>query len=321
VKLNRFPPAFAFAAMAFASTAHAQTYPTHQVKIVVPYPTGGAVDAVVRRIAQQLTIQTGQTFYVENKPGAAGTLGAAYVAQSANDGYTLLGNDFTYAILPHIFKKLPFKYDDLTPLAGLLSAPMAAAVATNSKYKTLKELVDDAHAHPGELTFGTGGPGTIPHFSTEAFGLESKSKFMHIPFKGAGEATIALLTGTINFEIATTPGLIGQVKGGKVRILGISAPQRLAVFPDAPTFAEAGFPQYSVTNDIGLWAPKNVPAAVMTTLQDEIAKAVNSAGVKSYADAIGATPKFQDSRTFGKNVAGNTALWGKVAEAIHFERQ
>jgi tripartite-type tricarboxylate transporter receptor subunit TctC len=106
-----------------------------------------------------------------------------------------------------------------------------------------------------------------------------------------------------------------------VRILGISSPQRLAVFPDAPTFTEAGFPQYSVSNDIGLWAPKNVPAAVMTKLQEEIAKAVSSDGVKSYADAIGATPKFQDSQTFGKNVAANTALWGKVAEAIHFERQ
>jgi tripartite-type tricarboxylate transporter receptor subunit TctC len=321
LKISRFLSACAFASLAFASVVNAQTYPSRQVKIVVPYPPGGAVDAVVRRVAQQLTIQTGQTFFVENKPGAAGTLGAAYVAQSANDGYTLLGNDFTYAILPHIFKKLPFKYDDLTPLAGLLSAPMAAAVATNSKYKTLKELVDDAHAHPGQLTFGTGGPGTIPHFSTEAFGLASKSTFMHIPFKGAGEATIALLTGTINFEIATTPGLIGQVKGGKVRILGISAPQRLSVFPDAPTFAEAGFPQYSVSNDIGLWAPKNLPPAVMAKLQDEIGKAVASAGIKSYADAIGAQAHFQDSQVFGKTVASNTALWGKVAEAIHFERQ
>ena len=259
------------AALALASSAASaqppSTYPNKAVKIVVPYPPGGAVDQVTRRIAQKLTEQTGQSFFVENKAGATGTIGAQQVARSAGDGYTLMANDTTYSILPQVFKKLPWDYtQDLVPVAGFNFAPTAVVVAAGSPFRTLGDLVAYSQANPGKLNYGTGGAGTMPHFATEALQGSSGLKATHVPFKGAGEATLALLGGTIDFQIASTPGVMGQVRGGKVRLLAVSGDQRLQALPEVPTFAQAGVPGYKVVNFTGLWAPKGTPDAVLERL-------------------------------------------------------
>ena len=224
-------------ALTFAMAhAMAQTgYPDKAVKIVVPYPPGGAVDQVTRRIAQKLTEQTGQSFFVENKAGGTGTIGANQVARSPGDGYTLMANDTTYSILPQVFKKLPWDYaNDLVPVAGFNFAPTAVVVAANSPFKTLGDLVAYSQANPGKLNYGTGGAGTMPHFATEALQGASGLKATHVPFKGAGEATLALLGGTIDFQIASTPGVMGQVRGGKVRLLAVRASSGSRLCPMCP---------------------------------------------------------------------------------------
>lgn len=315
------PVLFALTLIA-ASTTWAQSWPTKPVRIIVPYPPGGAVDVVIRRMATKLQEQTGQTFFVENKAGATGTIGINLTVQSAADGYTLVANDTTFALLPHIFKKLPFDHEkDLLPMGAFMFAPMAVVVRSESPYKTLDELLRAAKAEPNKITYGTGGAGTMPHFASEALGIATGVNFMHIPFKGAGEATLALLGGTIDYQIASTPGVIGQVKGGKVRLLAVSGDKRPPALSNVPTFAEAGIKGYGVVNFTGLWAPKGTPAEVGARLQKEIVTAMASADMKSYAESIGAEAGAWDAPTFSRNLAERTAYWGKIAANTAFDRQ
>lgn len=327
-KLNR-PLALAGQALAAtvlivaAAAVQAQAaYPAKPVKIVVPYPPGGAVDQVTRRIAQKLTEQTGQSFFVENKAGATGTIGAMQVARSPGDGYTLLANDTTYSILPQVFKKLPWDYaQDLVPVAGFNFAPTAVVVAANSPFKTLGDMVAYSQANPGKLNYGTGGAGTMPHFATEALQGASGLKATHVPFKGAGEATLALLGGTIDFQIASTPGVMGQVRGGKVHLLAVSGEQRLKALPNVPTFAQAGAPGYKVVNFTGLWAPKGTPEAVLETLRKEVVKAMASADVQAFADDLGAVPGVVSGPAFADKLKADAQLWEAVAAKVGVEKQ
>ena len=319
----QFQQLLAALALAAASTfAQAQAWPAKPVKIIVPYPPGGAVDVVTRKIAAKLQEQTGQTFFVENKAGATGTIGLAAVVQSAADGYTLAANDTTYALLPHIFKKLPFDHEkDLLPVGACVFAPMGVVVKADSKYRTLGELLAAAKAQPERLTYGTDGAGTTPHFVSEALGIAGGAHFLHVPYKGAGEATMAMLSGTIDFQVASTPGVMGNLKGGKARLLAISGTKRLTALPDVPTFTEAGLKNFGLINFTGLWAPKGTPQAVIDRLQKELAAAMASADMKAFAEGIASEPGFWDAATFAKDLHERTAFWGKVVANTAFERQ
>ena len=313
-----------FAALTLlAGTASAQSaWPSRVVKIVVPYAPGGAVDVVTRKMAQKLTEQTGQSFIVENKPGATGTIGANQVAQAPADGYTLLANDTTYSLLPHIFKKLPFDHaTQLLPVSAYVFAPMGLVVNAGAQYKTLAELTAQAKAAPNTVTYGTGGPGTTPHFASEALGIASGVNFMHIPYKGAGEATAGILSNTIDFQIASTTGLMGNVKGGKLRMLAVSGDKRLAALPDVPTFQEAGAKWRGVVNWTGLWAPQGTPADVVQRLQKEIAAAMASEDMKAFAVGMGAEPRHAGADEFAKLLKDSTDSWGKVVANTAFEKR
>jgi tripartite-type tricarboxylate transporter receptor subunit TctC len=310
------------AALSLAGIAHAQTWPAKPVRIIVPYAPGGSVDVVTRKMAAKLQEQTGQSFFVENKAGATGTIGITQAVQSPPDGYTLVANDTTFALLPHIFKKLPFDHSqDLVPVGAFVFAPMGLVVRADSKFKTLNDLIAAGKAEANRVTYGTGGAGTTPHFFSEAFGIAVGANYLHIPFKGAGEATIGLLSGTIDFQAASTPGIMSNVKGGKARLLAVSGNKRLAALPDVPTFAEAGVKNFGLINFTGLWAPKGTPKAVVDRLQKEIATAMASADMKAFAESIASEPGYWDSANFAKDLADRTAYWGKVAANTAFERQ
>ncbi len=308
--------------LVLASSAAFADYPERAVRIVVPYAPGGAVDAVMRKLAQQLTEQTGKAFVVDNKAGATGTIGASQVVHSKPDGYTLMANDTTYTTLPFVFKSLNWNPStDLVPVSAFMFAPMTVAVRKESRFKTLKDLLNAAKSGPGEISYGTGGVGSLPHLTTEAMQQASKTKMMHVPFKGAGEATIAVLGGTVDFQIASTPGIISQFKNGTMRVLAISGEKNLPQLSGVPTFKQAGLDFDGVTNFGGLWVPKGTPPEILRKLQDEVATAMKSSSMRSYAESIGADPSSITSTEFKKMIAERQKEWDSVAHAINLEKQ
>lgn len=308
--------------LVLATSTALAAYPERTVRIVVPYPPGGAVDAVTRKLAQQLTEQTGKTFVVDNKAGATGTIGASQVVHAKPDGYTLMANDTTYTTLPFVFKSLGWNpKTDLVPVSAYMFAPMTVAVRKESPFKTLQDLLDAAKSKPGEITYGTGGVGSLPHFTTEAMLQAAKTKMMHVPFKGAGEATIGVLGGTVDFQLASTPGIMSQVQNGTMHMLAISGDKPLKQLPDVPTFRQAGLDFDGVINFGGLWAPEGTPPEVLKTLQDEVAKAMQSADMKQYAASLGADPSTMTGKQFQEMIAERQKEWDSVARAINFEKQ
>ncbi|SOZ18418.1 conserved hypothetical protein, UPF0065 [Cupriavidus taiwanensis] len=298
------------------------SYPDKPVRIVVPNPPGGAVDVVTRKVAQKLTEQTGQSFVVENKPGGSGTIGTTLVVKAPADGYTLLANDNSYTTLPYVFRKLNWDHQTaLVPIAPFAFSPVVVGVKADSRFKDLASLIRYARAHPGEVTFGTGGPGSSPHFSTEAFQQAAGIKLMHVPYKGAGEAMVGLLGGSVDLLVVSTPTALAQVKGNQMRLLGISGKSRIEVFPNVPTFAEAGLPTFNLFNWSGLAAPKGTPAEVITRLQAEIQKALRSPDMKQFLAQMGSQPGSLDSSGFAQLIQRETAQWAAVAQKANIEKQ
>ena len=312
----------ALALLVMASHVSAQSWPTRPVKVVVPYPPGGAVDLATREVAQKLSEQLGQAFVVENKPGASGTIGMTAVAKAAPDGYTLGANDMSYSMMTYVFKSLPFDpQHDLVPVSTTMFAPYAIAVKSDGPYKTLGDLLAAARAQPGKVTFGSGGAGSAPHFATESFALAAHATLTHIPYKGASEAMTGLISGQIDMLMSSTASLMGQHRGGKARILAVSGSKRLAALPDVPTFAEAGLKDFGILNFNGLWAPKGTPPQIVAKLQAEVAKAVARPDVKAFFESQGGLPGGTASEAFGRLVADTTKGWAPVAAKAGIEKQ
>lgn len=308
--------------LAFPLIASGQAWPTKPVRIVVPYPPGGAVDVVARKVAQKLQEQTGQPFVIENKPGATGTIGSQQVARSAPDGYTLLANDMTYSLLPHVFKQLPWDHEkDLVAITTMMFLPYGLAVRGDGPYKTLASLIAAAKAEPGKLSYGSGGPGTAPHFAAEQFMIVTKTSFTHIPYKGAAEAMTGLISDQVDMVLASTASLLAQAKSGKARLLAISGDRRQPVLPDVPTFKEAGLPEFGIMNYNGLWAPKGTPPAIIAKIHAETVKAVAAADVKAFFEAQGGEPGGTPPAEFAAKVQETTRTWAVVAEKAKVEKQ
>jgi tripartite-type tricarboxylate transporter receptor subunit TctC len=307
--------------VSIAQAAHA-AYPDKPVRIVVSYAPGGAVDVVARKIAQKLSEQMKQPFYVENKPGATGTIGTQSVARSPADGYTLLAIDNTYAMLPYVFKKLPWDHDKaFTPITVSMFAPVIAAVPAGSQFKDLAALISYARANPEKLTYGSGGSGSAPHFTAEAFELAAGTKLMHVPYKGASEAMTGLISGQIDTLFVSTPSAGSQIRGGKVRALAVSGSKRVSALPSVPTFAEAGVPGFNVMNWSGLAAPAGTPDAIIARLHAEVKKALASPDMKEFLATMSAEPGGMEPAAFARLIKDETSRWAAVAQKANIERQ
>ncbi|WP_416052171.1 Bug family tripartite tricarboxylate transporter substrate binding protein [Cupriavidus basilensis] len=314
---HRLCASLALATLSVATTyAHGGTWPDKPVRIVVPYTAGGTTDFVARQVAQKLTESTGKSFFVENKPGASGTIGTLQVARSAPDGYTLLANDTTYTMLPSLFKALPWDYNnDLVPVTTIAQTPVILIVPASSKFKTLQELIDFARQNPGKLNFGSGGAGSSTHLSAEVFKKDARISITHIPYKGAGDALMGLIGNNVDILITATPTAVPQIKGGKARALAVTGAARVPALPDVPTFAEAGLKDYKVINWFGLAAPKGTPPALVAKLQAEVHKSVNSPEVKERLASMGAQPGGIAPADFARRIKDDTALWSQVAKS------
>lgn len=316
MRLHPWLAAVALAAPLIAQAqASAGAWPSRPVRLVVPYAPGGTTDYAARQIAQKLTEQTGASFYVDNKAGASGTIGSSFVAKATPDGGIFLINDTTSAMLPHLFKKLPWEPGDLVPVTTIVDAPLVLVVGASSPYKTVEALIDEARKNPGKLTFGSGGVGSSTHLGGELLKQNGKLALTHVPYKGAGEAMLGVVSGQVDVLVTAAPTAIPQVKGGKVRALLVTSPQRLAALPEAPTSAEAGLKDFTATNWFGIAAPKGTPQPVIDRLQAEVKKALASPDlVKRFAEQ-GASPGGQSAAEFGKFVQSQTQTWGRVIKA------
>ncbi|HCQ48879.1 tripartite tricarboxylate transporter substrate binding protein [Achromobacter sp. LC458] len=297
-----------------AAPAPAQTWPAKPVRMVVPFPPGGATDAAARIYAQHLGDFLGQGVVVENKAGAGGEIGAEYVAKSAPDGYTLLMG----AVGSHaIHAAMPDKpgYDFATAFVGVsMATSMPMAVAVNSKVpaNNVQELIALAKSKPGTITFGSAGPGTSQHMAGELFQVVTGTRLMHVPYRGSGPAITDLLGGQIDMVIETLPALLPQVASGKIRLLGVTTAKRATALPDLPTLMEQGVKDYSVATAYALLAPAGTPPDVVDKLSAGMQKAaampsVQQAALKLGADAVATSPA-DTSRVLKQEVA----RWGDV---------
>ncbi len=255
----------------FALPAAAQNYPTKPVRIIVPFDPGGVNDVAARVLATHLTQRLGKQVIVENKPGAGGVVGTEIGAQAAPDGYTLTAISVANAVHPALYK---LRYDPLKAfdmVSMFMDSPNVLAVNAEVPAKNLKQFIDLLKSKPGEFSYASGGVGGSLHLGMELFLLVSKTQMLHIPFRGGGPAAIDTIAGNTKAIVATSSTVSSGISSGRLRGLAVSAQQRLASFPEIPTFAEAGLPEYDAGNWIGFAVPKGTPKEIIDRLHKEIA--------------------------------------------------
>ena len=313
------PPIRALAAIAcfaFPGAAFAQAYPNKPVKIIVAFTAGSATDIIARLTADQFSRSMGQSFIVENKPGAGGILGTEAAKNAPPDGYTLTAcPSGPFGINPGIYSKLPYDpIKDFEPISNLVLTPQAIVVGAQTPYRTLKDFVADAKKKPGEIAYGSLGNGSTSHLTMEAFQQAAGIKLNHIPFKGGAEAQTQIMGGSFPVMSDTVPGVLAQVKAGKLRPLAVAIPQRSPYLPDVPTFAEQGYKGFESVGWIGLCAPAKTPAAILDKLNAEVKKMLASKEAKEKMEQLAFTPVGDSREQFAAFMKSEIAKWSKVAK-------
>ena len=305
----------AAALFAFAGTAFAQAYPTKPVKIIVGFAPGSATDILARVVAEHFTRSMGQPFVIENKAGAGGSVGAAQAKEAAPDGYTLVAaGSGPFGINPAIYKSLPYDpVKDFELIGNIVLTPQALVVGSQAPYRSVKDLFDAARAKPGEIAYASLGNGSTSHLTMEAFQSAAGVKLNHIPFKGSSDAQTQLMGGSVPVMSDTVPGVLAQVKAGKLRALGVAIPQRSPYLPDVPTLSEQGYPGFESVGWIGLAAPAKTPAAILDRLNAEILKMLQDPAVKARLEQLAFTPVGDSRAEFTNFVKSEIAKWSKVA--------
>ena len=253
-----------------------QSYPDRPVKLVVPFPAGGPVDAVARVIAEELKEKLGQPFVIDNRAGAVGTIATNVVAKSPPDGYTLVMTIGAHTIVPALMQKLPYDpANDLVGVSGVLKAPNLFAVLPNHPAKSLADLVRMAKEQPGSITYSTGGYGSTTHIMTTMLERAAKVSFMHVPFQGGAQSMQAALGGHVAVAANLSNIALPFVQAGQVRLLAVAGATRSRLFPDVPTFAEFGYPDILGDSWIGMLAPAGTPREIIKKLHETISAALN----------------------------------------------
>lgn len=299
--------------MVIAAASLAQSYPAGPMRIVAPYPPGGGTDILGRVVGQKLTETFRQPVVVDNRAGANGTIGAAFVAKAPADGHTMLIIPAGYASNPALYAGLPYdQARDLTPVSHLASGPLVLVVHPSLPAKSLKELIALAKARPGTINFGTPGAGALPHLSAELFSSMAGIRMVHIPYKGPSTAIVDLMSGQISLYFMNILQSLPLIKSGKLRALGVTSPQRSAIAPEMPAIAEAGLPEFDMTNWYGMLVPAGTPRDSIGKLQQEIARILNLPEVKERLAADGMTVVASTPEQFAAFLATETAKFNRI---------
>jgi tripartite-type tricarboxylate transporter receptor subunit TctC len=301
------------AAAQTTAASPAQAWPARTVRIIAPFAPGGGTDTISRFLTAKLPEQMGGTWVVENRPSAGGLLGADLASKAAPDGYTLLVTSPEFAINPSMRTKMPYDtFRDFAFISQLASGQFMIACHPSVPVKNAKELVALARARPGQLTYGTSGAGGINHLAGELLQSMTRIQWLHIPFKGAAPATIAVIGGETEFAIASTIGLVAHVKSGKLRGVAVTGTQRFAEVPHVMTVAEAGVPGYSVTGWYGFYAPAGTPQDIVRRLHEESRRALASPDMRERLAKVGNEPVGTAPAEFAAFVRVEYDKWAKV---------
>ena len=292
----------------------AQTWPTKPVRFIVPFPPGGSVDPLARMVGVKLGESLGKQFIVENKPGAAGSIGAAFAAKAPPDGYTFLFVFDTHAVNPSLIPNLPYDtLKDLAPVMLVGTAPMAIATNASKPYKNFGDVVAAAKAKPDTVTYGSIGNGSLGHLTMILVQQAAGIKLVHVPYKGGGPMTQDALGGQIDLAIGSVAVMTPHVKGGKLRGVAVTGDKRSHALPDVPTLAEQGFKGFSALAWWGIFAPAGTPAPIMDKFHGELVKAFNQPDVrKTLTEQLGMDLVVSSPQSQQKWLIDEMQRWGKV---------
>ena len=299
-------------ALPLSSLAQA-VHPNKPIRLIVPFPAGGATDILARALSQKLGEKIGQTVVVENRPGAGGTIGADAASKSAADGYTLLlATSSTHSIGPAINPKIPYNAEsDFTPIAYVASSPNVVVVPNTLPVKTMREFIDYARKNPGKLNYASSGNGTIVHLTTEYFKAQSDTFILHIPYRGTALAIPDLVSGKVDVLFDSFVTGMPHVRDGKLRALAITTAQRSALAPDMPTVAEV-LPGFESVTWFGVYGPKGMPQDVTTKVNQAINAALAEADVRERFARLGAEPAGGTPQAFAAMVKADNSKWKKI---------
>jgi len=305
---------FALALCAMHLPGFAQTFPLRPVTLVVPFPPGGGTDTGGRVIAEQLGRRWNQPVIVENRGGAAGQIGADYVAKAKPDGYTLLlGNIGTQAINPLLYAKLPYDADKaFAPVSLVAELPLAMMVHPSVPAKTAAEFVALAKSKPGQMSYSSSGAGGAPHLAAEMFKDQTGSFILHVPYRGGGPAIADLLAGHVQLSFMTVLEASGHIKAGKLRALAVTGDKRVPAFPDVPTLAEGAAPGFNAISWIGLLAPAGTPQDVVDRIAADVRAVLADESVKARFIGLGGVPRATTPQEFARLIGDDRSRYAQI---------
>ena len=307
----------AAAAALAAAPVQAQSWPAKPVTIVVPFPPGGGTDAFARPLFAMMTKNVGRQFIIDNKGGAGGTLGAGLAARAAPDGYTFFMGAVHHTIAPSMYPKLDYNIEsDFVPVGLISSVPQVIVVNPQRvQAKTLPEFLDYLRKNPGKLNYGSAGNGTSHHLAGELFKLQTKTFITHIPYRGAGPALQDLIAGQVDLMFDGLGSSANHIKGGRIRALAVASGKPAPGFSDLPLAKANGAPNYEVATWYGLWAPKGTPRELVTAMQNERKKALNSDELKTLWTGLGTETPNLWGDDYGRFVSAEVKRWAEVVKS------
>jgi len=312
--INGAAAALGAAILPWAPAARAGEYPDKAVRLYIPYPPGAATDTLGRNAGQVYAEALGQPFVVENRGGGGSTIGTRALAVSAPDGYTIGMVDSTFTINPALLgDRQPYDaIKDFSPISLMATAPFVMVVHPSVKATDIASFVALAKAQPGTLSFGSAGVGSGPHLAGEQLRQQAGVDVLHVPYRGGGTVITDLLGGQVQFAFATVPTLLEHIKGGRLRALAVTSPQRVAQLPDVPTFAEAGLPGVDISPLFGVIAPAGVPQPIIERLSATLAESVRNGELRGKLAGLGFQPVGSTPAQFAQRIQDDVAKWTGV---------
>ncbi len=305
-----------------AASAHAQSFPTKPVRILVPYAAGGAVDVLARTLGQSLSKTWGQQPVIENRPGAGGVIASQALTQSAPDGYTLILVASGHPLNQFFYPKLPYDtFKDFTAISEIAYSPLAIVVSKDSPIKTLGDLLTTARAKPGSLSYGMSGNGTSAHLAGQMLNHMAKVKIQSIPYKGGAPALTAVIAGEIPISVNPLPEVVGQIEGNVVRALAVTTTQRSKALPDVPTIAEAGIADYDAAVWWGVLGPAGMAPDIVARIHADLAAALKDPVVLTALEKMGATPVGSSPSDFDAFMRAEAKKWEPVLKEADIKMQ